>query len=269
MTEFGGGAKYMDLSKKLRFIGFCGVDDSLSPQHLQVISTHYPWIEWGLLFRPDTEGQPRYPSPEWVAELVKINEGSKMNLAGHLCGQRCQEILEGDYKFVQSLGAMGFRRVQVNATAANNVQVVASRLSEYTDNIRSCILNVPEVEWIIQCNEETKPIWKSLVGADAPFNMSMLYDASCGKGIKLTSFPSPLIYPDINCGYAGGIGPDVIEEILLAISNMFEANKCDKSVWIDMESSLRLMLANQNDIFSIDKCFKCIEVAAKFGLTKI
>ena len=26
---------------------------------LQLLSTHYPWIEWGVLFRPDLEGTAR------------------------------------------------------------------------------------------------------------------------------------------------------------------------------------------------------------------
>ena len=40
----------------LRLMGFCGVDDSISAEHLQMISIHYPWVEWGILFRPDKEG---------------------------------------------------------------------------------------------------------------------------------------------------------------------------------------------------------------------
>jgi hypothetical protein len=99
--------------------------------------------------------------------------------------------------------------------------------------------------------------------------MSMLYDASCGLGLKVTSFPSPSIYKNINCGYAGGIGPKTIDEILTAIYTMLnkERPKCVKRVWIDMESSLRVVLANGNDVFSLDKCFECIEVATKkFGM---
>ena len=46
-----------------------------------------------------------------------------MRLAGHLCASRCQEVLDGNFPFVKSLAALGFGRVQINATAANNVTV--------------------------------------------------------------------------------------------------------------------------------------------------
>jgi hypothetical protein len=45
----------------LRYMGFCGVDDSVvNPELVHLISLHYPWVEWGILFRPDLEGTPRY-----------------------------------------------------------------------------------------------------------------------------------------------------------------------------------------------------------------
>lgn len=38
-------------------------------------------------------------------------------LSAHLCGQRCQQVLEGDISFVQELQDLGFSRVQLNAAA--------------------------------------------------------------------------------------------------------------------------------------------------------
>jgi hypothetical protein len=43
----------------LRALGFCGVDDSTQPELLEMISARFPGVEWGVLFRPDKEGQPR------------------------------------------------------------------------------------------------------------------------------------------------------------------------------------------------------------------
>lgn len=78
----------------LRMMGFCGADDSVDPGLLQVLSSKYSWIEWGVLFRPDLEGTPRYPTVNWVEELSKIHfeNGGTMKLAAHLCKQRCQEV---------------------------------------------------------------------------------------------------------------------------------------------------------------------------------
>ncbi len=43
-----------------------------------------------------------------------------------------------------------------------------------------------------------------------------------------------------------------------------------KNVWIDMESSLRTIVlekdGSQKDIFSIDKCFSCVQIGIKYGL---
>lgn len=331
----------------LRAIGFCGVDDSVSPHLLKLISLHYPWVEWGVLFRTDLKGTPRYPSDQWMAELAAITSGSRavdaadsatdrspakrrrmeqqpMRLAAHLCADRCQQVLEGDCSFVQQLEGMGFKRVQVNATAANSVHVDASKMSDYIQNIVTCMQKFPSMEWIIQCNDETQPLWQGLAakaseqsGAETssekativpPLNMSLLYDASCGKGVRVTSFPSPAAYPTIPCGYAGGIGPDCIEEIMLAVKQVvteYNANapratattaaaaatvtatasaaeKCDyrlRQVWVDMESSLRELVASQNklplgadashaDRFSIAKCYQCIRIAVKHGMAE-
>jgi hypothetical protein len=37
----------------IRCIGFCGVDDSIEPKMLGLIAKAYPFVEFGVLFRPD------------------------------------------------------------------------------------------------------------------------------------------------------------------------------------------------------------------------
>lgn len=248
----------------LRVMGFCGVDDSVSPEHIQLLSTRYTWIEWGFLFRPDKEGEPRYASMEWVRKMASVNSetGEIMRLAGHLCGSRCQEVLEGDPSFVEELSSLGFGRVQVNATAANNVLVDPTKFTEYANNLIRCMNAVSTVEWIFQSNDETKPILDHLL-VNPPQNMSVLFDASCGLGKEISEFPVPFSDPEIPCGYAGGIGPSTIQDILTGVSRAARG----KSVWVDMESSLRVTLMEKNgttkDVFSLDKCFECILMGTK------
>jgi hypothetical protein len=249
----------------LRFVGFCGADDSVQPEFLQLLSIHYPWIEWGVLFRPDLEGQPRYASAEWVEKLSSVNKetGHLMRLAGHLCQSRCQEVIDGDSSFVRELYDKGFGRVQVNATALNGVIVDKSRTSDYVTNLRTCILSVPEIEWILQYNDETKHIVDPIMtGESPPTNMSVLFDASCGTGALASSYRAPI--KGIKCGYAGGIGPATIEDVIKKVA----AAAGDTPVWIDMESSLRLQVRGvpDKDVFSLDKCFACALVAVQAGL---
>lgn len=40
----------------------------------------YPWVEWGVLFRDDKEGQPRFASSAWVDDLVEVNRTTPMQV---------------------------------------------------------------------------------------------------------------------------------------------------------------------------------------------
>mmetsp|Transcript_8694 Transcript_8694/g.12099 ORF Transcript_8694/g.12099 Transcript_8694/m.12099 type:complete len:318 (+) Transcript_8694:115-1068(+) len=214
-----------------RYMGFCGVDDSVSPQFLHLLSAAYPWIEWGMLFRSDLEGQPRYPTWEWTLSMAKPNTNGtmKLNLAGHLCANRCQEVLNGDFTFVDTLSMIGIQRIQINATAANAVSVDETRFPEYVENMLKCAHSYPNMEWILQYNDETKKIWDPLLESlsdTSPRNIVLLFDASCGTGIRMTEFPSPYLYKYItSSGYAGGIGPNCIDEILQCVITTTTNNK--------------------------------------------
>jgi phosphoribosylanthranilate isomerase len=140
-----------------------------------------------------------------------------------------------------------------------------AKFDSYSVNLKAVIESVPQVEWIIQLNDETRPLW-NLLSVNPPRNMSVLYDASCGKGVVPSSFPPPPSNPDIPCGYAGGIGPDNVAEILTMVGQAAGG----KPVWIDMESSLRVAVSDKfvsdQDQFSINKCFACIKVGVQFGM---
>ena len=41
---------------KLKALGFCGADDSIDPNLLGLICHAYPFVEFGVLFRPDKVG---------------------------------------------------------------------------------------------------------------------------------------------------------------------------------------------------------------------
>ncbi len=261
------------LTNQLRFVGFCGADDSVAPELLALISSKYPWIEWGVLFRTDLEGTPRYASPKWVEDLsiFRKHSDNKMRLAAHFCFNRCQEILDGNPTFAAYVhNHYGFHRIQINATAANGVIVDHENLENVAKNIRYCMTSVPTVEFIFQLNDETKPIW-NILSRDPPTNISILHDASCGKGVSIVEYPSPSLY-SVPCGYAGGIGPNTMERVLTAVSSAVPNDNSVTPVWIDMESSLRTLIvsskedSNFDDIFDLNKCMKCVEIAKQFGL---
>lgn len=286
---------------KLRKLGFCGVDDSVSPRMLGLICQSYPFVEFGVLFRPDKEGQPRYASKEWVKELSKVVQSSnhKMQLAAHLCEKRVLDILEykstnGDNntnpakEFLDDIQSNGFYRVQINATKVNGVD--PSKVTpDSIQNICHAIKDYPNLEFIIQKNEETKPLWEGILNSTLfdideeklprklPTNVVMLVDESKGTGLLASSWPIPPMEYDI--GYAGGIGPMNVKQVLKDIMDVASG----RDIWIDMESSLRTKISKkvsihqgeggeveevEQDVFDLGKCFKCIEVVCELGLYK-
>ncbi len=231
-------------------------------------SNSYPFVEFGVLFRPDKEGEPRYATAEWVDELCKVaaKANGKMKLAAHLCGARVNEVLVGDDSFLKTLSAWGFQRVQINATEVNGVDT--SKLAESVEAFLMAVVAHPELEFILQKNEETKPLWQGLLtlshktaggSGHLPQNVSMLIDESKGTGVLASSWPTPP--GEYEIGYAGGIGPHNIQKVLndiLVVGN-------GRQIWIDMESSLR-STENGKDVFDLNKCYEVIDAVCKAGI---
>jgi len=246
---------------RLRAVGFCGADDSVDPSKLKAISEKFPWVEWGVLFRAELQGTPRYASMDWVqrfGDVVKTTgneDGTRyMRTAAHLCGDHVEDLLKGDADFASMLhNEYGFNRIQINPTAANGVD--SSNLSAGLPGLRACLEAVPGVEFIIQVNEETSDLWKPL-GNDPPANMAMLFDESKGLGKLPETWPEP--YAHIPCGFAGGLAPSNIERQLRSIAD----SSAGIPIWCDMESSLRTEVGGQ-DVFDLEKCNLVIEAAEK------
>lgn len=257
----------------LRFLGFCGVDDSVDPREMVALSRKYPTLEWGVLFRPDKEGTPRYASMEWLKRLSCVSARTNIRLAAHLCGHRVDDLLNGDMNFVSTLFTRyGFKRFQINATKVNGVDT--SKLSQQALVLQEIIQANKHIEFIIQRNEETQPLWMPLISwleaqgeAERPSNVSFLFDSSCGLGILGTSWP---VAPSmgINFGYAGGIGPTNIDEQL----NLMARSAPGRVLWVDMESSLRSKKKDEAgtdiDIFDLDKVKVCIQKVRYLGLIR-
>jgi len=259
-------------------LGFCGADDSVHPHQLALIARAYPLTEFGVLLRPDLEGQPRYATAEWLQALgataarFQAATGTTMKLAAHLCGSRVNDVLQGradDY--LEHLASLGFQRVQINATAVNGVDT--SRLQESVPLLYAVFQKFAgRLEFILQKNQETRPLWSGIEELlekqqDNPVtNIAMLVDESKGTGVLSLSWPVPesKIY---KTGYAGGLGPNNISKVLPEILKAVEAapTECQQPFWIDMESSLR-SIKNGQDVFDLDKCFAVIDQVCTLNL---
>eukprot|EP00302_Diacronema_sp_CCMP2436_P001996 CAMPEP_0179842764 /NCGR_PEP_ID=MMETSP0982-20121206/3310_1 /TAXON_ID=483367 /ORGANISM="non described non described, Strain CCMP 2436" /LENGTH=250 /DNA_ID=CAMNT_0021727077 /DNA_START=254 /DNA_END=1006 /DNA_ORIENTATION=+ len=248
------------MNGQLRVMGFCGADDSVDPRMLVALSRQYGWLEWGVIFRPDKQGEPRYASPAWVERLAAARRASgeaPVRLAAHLCSTRVDEVLREDATFLQELRGLGFARVQINATAINGVDMSLVSAPGASAKLLAVINAVPEVEFILQRNAQTLPLLDPILAKGTPPNVSVLFDESMGTGV-LSPFPPPLA--GVRCGFAGGLGPANIEETLRAL--LVDGS----SFWVDMESSLRTRTEDGTDVFDVSKCFACAMVAVELGL---
>merc|ERR1712224_1098361 len=101
-------------------------------------------------------------SSKWVQNLGTIvsKSRSKMKLAAHLCGIRVNEVLSGNDEFLPTLPSLGFQRVQINATAVNGVDT--SNLSGSIPALSELMSKYPQLEFILQKNDETQPLWEGL-----------------------------------------------------------------------------------------------------------
>ena len=195
-----------------RFVTFTGADEETPIEEMATLSKQYP-IEWGILFSPKQQGQGRYPPMRFVREVTQ-REG--LRLSAHLCGGHSKDVI--------ALGACsvpmeGFRRAQINSS---DTSIDVTRVSRWARD--------RGVAPILQCRESfpmaTETAW--------------LFDKSGGQGISPDAWPQA--HPAAACGYAGGIKPENVKEVLGLIAAT--------DYWIDMESGVR----DANDRFSLAKC---------------
>lgn len=238
---------------KLTRIGFCCIDDTTSLEELLRLSSEHPRIEWGVALLQHKEGQPRYASREMQVALGHAARSTPgFQLAVHLCGEPCLRALAGDADYLQEVHArIGFHRVQLNATAVNGAGDWETPRA--VSGIRTIAAALPAIEFILQLNEETRPLFVGLFESSdspPPTNLAVLFDTSLGRGTSPTSWPAPII--GLPCGYAGGFGPRTVLRQLDQIQEVCE-HAANLSVWIDMESGIRTRTEDGRDFFDLEK----------------
>ena len=190
-----------------------GADDAVDPDALAILSADFPFVEWGILLSPKREGTPRYPTRSWVDRLVARHN---CGLAAHLCGQYTRDAEVG--KFPWPIWHRGFSRVQINGW------------EKLTRGIRDAVsdLRLPPIILQVRSEEQLAAI------CDEKLNTSILYDPSGGTGRRTEAWPAiPSHVLGFGFGYAGGICPENVEEVLAEIGAQ------RMPYWIDMESGVR------------------------------
>ena len=238
----------------MKYLGFCGADDDTSIDAMMALSKECPIVEWGILFHPDKQSLPRYPSQAFVDRLCsQASHVPSCNLAAHLCGGHVVNLFKGDASFVNKLFLDGFNRIQVNATIENGVDLarIDGTCGKFNvQNLHDVITSTSYLDWIFQYNTQTSALACEFICKHS--NVFVLHDGSCGTGTIIEDFPVVEGTYFLQ-GYAGGIGVDNVVEVIGILNNSMRSGQ----YWIDMESKLR---NDSQDTFQIRICEQIVNL---------
>lgn len=216
-----------------------GLDHQTSFSKIWKLSKLYPFAEFGVLYSKSPEGRNRYPTLNQIIDLVYHAQDFKIPLSLHVCGNAVLDLLEGRRSEITNILPM-FKRIQLNFNFEKTPFDVIRLIHLFS------ALGTP---LITQMNDGNRDFHIP----ETTFPHHVLYDGSLGTGVKIQSFP----YDEtkVLCGYAGGIGPDNVIEILNNIAPVIGK----RPFWIDMESSIR-----EDDLFSTDKAEQVLKTVQEF-----
>ena len=204
----------------LERVTITGADDTTSVSQLVELSQEFPFVEWGILVSRRAEGSPRFPSRDWIDELIAVSHG--MTLSMHVCGAWVRQIFVGELHWEDLPSCYPVvDRIQINTHAERHASTVA-----FIDKLNER----PNVQFIFQWDGVNDHL---IYAAKAcGLNVAALFDTSGGAGILPDKWVAPS--PDFPCGYAGGLGPDNVVAQIHKIETV-----CSKPYWIDMERRVR------------------------------
>lgn len=227
---------------KLNKIAITGADDSTDPKDLVDISKRFPLVEWGILLSASKEGTPRFPSKQWL-DKIRLDK-LDIQLAGHVCGSWIKKLIVNNNPLVfkeRPEFIEMFPRIQLNFSHLYSSEGFLEHLIPFKN------------QFIFQVNKyKTEKINLTKLAISKGINASILFDQSGGKGKLPNRWPE---YPEIYAGYAGGLGPDSLEDELPKISQKVS----DNFTWLDMESRIRT-----DDKLDLNKAVKCLEIIEAF-----
>lgn len=211
-------------------ITFTGADDATRIPEMVRLAQDFP-VEFAILFSATREGDARYPTATWRARL----SGQGLKLAAHVCGRHARDIVEtGASELEDEL--LRYDRIQINTGAVGDLDLVAGfgdRISRRAGRRIGIILQTRDT-----FPEDERIEW--------------LFDASGGRGIMPSAWPTPPANPNVRIGYAGGLGPDNVVQVI----SMLEQSP---GAWIDMETRIR----NEQDAFDLTLCRRVCEIVCE------
>lgn len=227
-------------------VSITGADDKTNPEKLLELSQQYPFVEWAILFSENKEGTQRYPSKAWREQFYAV--APNVQRAAHLCGAPKLKAF-GDVDSALKEELSHYQRLQLNFNSKHLKPVIFDALVQQVKAKTFTYKDGTPIEVITQYNGANTQIHHQFRGD----NHVVLFDASGGHGVALSDVPQPL--EGIRCGYAGGLSPEnlrnILENLKLAVG--------DAPIWIDMESGIRT-----DNEFDLDKVHSVLQQVQDF-----
>ncbi len=230
-------------------VAIAGVDESVRPEELLWLSEEYPFVEWSVLYGKKVQPLNRFPSPEWIAELVRLSDGGrKMNLSLHLCSSSVNVVFRGDRSAVATIRELlpAFRRIQLNVTYKKEQQY----LPMLPNNIRE--LRDPH-QIIVQLNGVPLNVEVGAMLEAAGIDVAYLHDMSGGRGKTPEEWLPPV---GKYTGYAGGLTPENLREQIPRIA----AAAKNHLIYLDLESGVR----TPDDLFDLSRAEEVLNIAKEY-----
>lgn len=262
----------------LNRVTITGIDDKTDKQAIVDLSVAYPFVEWGILMSFDRTGQPRYPTIDWVIDFNRLlHEAPGIHqVSAHLCGATARAAFKHatlpliDGKPIDAL----FTRIQLNGfsyasrtpEAVGMINMLPARGYAAAFILQSSNPDASQIAAMIERSEGNR-IELEAMEDDEPVpsfdqlrRFHILFDRSGGKGIAPTGLDWTEAPQGAFCGYAGGIGPDNLEEMVQRASGLAGG----QPYWIDMESRVR-----EKDVLKIDRVARVLDLAKQFVEIKV
>lgn len=229
---------------RLRVVTITGADNNTEVAQLADNSCRFHFVEWGILLSSSAHkhGKSRCPNATWL-ETLKKRHTSDMKLSGHICGHWAKQVCRG--VFPADIDIDLFQRIQLNIGDEEYLNEIVD-INKMADCLPKCR------EYVVQVGlPASRGLYVARTLLYARVNVSVLFDASRGRGIPPISWPDPP--RDFPCGFAGGLGPDNLSYELERLDAIVGCRR----IWIDMESKVRT--EDHLDFGKVDECLKIAE----------
>jgi hypothetical protein len=225
-----------------------GADISVKASDLAQVAAEYPFVEFGILWDNSGQPKPRFPSMDWVLELLAdVQPKHNLALSCHLRGQAARDFLEGVFLGRPEPLGTHWKRCQINTYAvphAFDARRLRETVKQITVNSQQVIFQYDRVntEALLTCT--SRHVHDDY--DDGDFSIASLFDLSHGAGLLPERWEPPLLKTKIPCGFAGGLSP---ENAVGQIERILEVAG-DAPFWIDVETHLR---SDEERVFDLEK----------------